>query len=125
MSSLAALSVVCGTIGMAQNASLARHVSDAAFAELRGQLVYKSTWYGTRLVVADRWYPPGKTCSGCGRVNPDLTLADRFYTCTGCGLVLDRDLNAAVNLARYPPRPRHLLHRHLAWPPERIRPRLG
>jgi putative transposase len=89
--------------GMLQLRSLARHVSDAAFGEFRRQLEYKCAWYGTELVVADRWFPSSKTCSGCGSIDPDLTLADRTYACTGCGLVLDRDLNAAVNLARYTP----------------------
>jgi putative transposase len=87
--------------GMLQLRSLARHVSDAAFGEFRRQLEYKCAWYGTELVVADRWYPSSKTCSDCGTVNEDLTLSDRTYACTGCGLVIDRDLNAAVNLARY------------------------
>ena len=52
--------------------------------------------------MADRWYPSSKTCSGCGMAKDDLTLKDRVYRCTGCGLTMDRDLNAAVNLARYP-----------------------
>jgi putative transposase len=56
-------------------------------------------------VIADRWYPSSKTCSGCGTVKADLTLADRVYKCEGCGLVLDRDVNAAVNLAHYTPAP--------------------
>jgi putative transposase len=87
--------------GMLQLRSLARHVSDASFGEFRRQLEYKTDWYGTELVVADRWFPSSKTCSGCGRIDPDLTLADRTYACSGCGLVIDRDLNAAINLARY------------------------
>jgi putative transposase len=52
-------------------------------------------------VVTDRWYPSSRTCSGCGNVHADLTLADRVYECDACGLVLDRDVNAAINLARY------------------------
>lgn len=87
--------------GMLQLRSLARHVSDASFGEFRRQLEYKAAWYGTELTVADRWYPSSKTCSGCGSIDPDLALSDRTYTCTGCGLVIDRDLNAAINLARY------------------------
>jgi putative transposase len=62
-------------------------------------LGYKTEWYGGRLVVADRWYPSSKTCSGCGAVKAKLPLSERTYTCTTCGLVLDRDLNAARNLA--------------------------
>ena len=87
--------------GMLQLRSLARHVSDAAFGEFRRQLEYKTAWYGTEFVIADRWFPSSKTCSGCGSIDRDLTLSDRTYACTGCGLVIDRDLNAAINLARY------------------------
>ncbi|MET7965598.1 zinc ribbon domain-containing protein, partial [Micromonospora sp. NPDC005305] len=65
----------------------------------RIQLAYKTQWNGGRLIVADRWYPSSKTCSGCGTVKAKLTLAERIYTCTTCGLLLDRDLNAARNLA--------------------------
>ncbi len=92
--------------GMLKNKKLARHVSDAGFGELRRQLECKSAWYGTQLVVADRWFPSSKTCSRCGVVKADLTLADRVYECAGehgCGLVIDRDLNAAINLARCTP----------------------
>jgi putative transposase len=52
-------------------------------------------------VVADRWFASSKTCSSCGQIKPDLTLKDRTYTCGTCGLVRDRDLNAAVNLAAW------------------------
>ena len=89
--------------GMLHNRKLARVVSDAAFGEFRRQLVYKTAWYGTELVIADRWFPSSKTCSHCGSIDPDLTLSDRVYQCDDCGLVLDRDINAAINLARYTP----------------------
>jgi len=89
--------------GMLANRRLARVVCDAAFGELRRQLEYKTSWYGTELVVADRWFPSSKTCSGCGAIKADLTLAVRTYACPACGLVIDRDLNAAINLARYTP----------------------
>ncbi|MEO3922419.1 IS607 family element RNA-guided endonuclease TnpB [Micromonosporaceae bacterium B7E4] len=85
--------------GMLRNRRLARHIADAGFAELRHQLAYKTVWNGSRLIVADRWYPSSKTCSGCGAVKAKLALPERTYTCTTCGLVLDRDLNAARNLA--------------------------
>ena len=87
--------------GMLANRRLARVVSDAAFAELRRQVTYKAAWYGTVLTIANRWYPSSKTCSGCGQVKADLTLSDRTYACGPCGLVIDRDVNAAINLARY------------------------
>ena len=86
--------------GMLQLRSLARHVSDAAFGQFRAQLEYKAAWYGTQVVGADRWFPSSKTCSGCGTINANLTLADRVFHCGHCGLVIDRDVNAAVNLAR-------------------------
>src|SRR5262249_43313362 len=64
------------------------------------QLTYKAAWYGSRVVVAGRWEPSSKTCSGCGWGDAGLTLADRTFHCQACGLVLDRDLNAAKNLAK-------------------------
>ncbi|WP_326553554.1 IS607 family element RNA-guided endonuclease TnpB [Micromonospora sp. NBC_01813] len=85
--------------GMLRNRRLSRHIADAGFAEIRRQLGYKTSWNGGRLVVADRWYPSSKTCSACGAVKTKLALSERIYTCTACGLVLDRDLNAARNLA--------------------------
>jgi putative transposase len=91
--------------GMLANRRLARVVSDASFGEIRRLLAYKTTWYGTTLVVADRWFPSSKTCSGCGAVKVDLALSDRVYDCEACGLVIDRDVNAAINLARYTPPP--------------------
>lgn len=77
-----------------------RALRDGALGELRRQVAYKSHWYGSDLVVADRWYPSSKTCSGCGERKPSLRLDERTYTCTACGLVIDRDHNAAINLAR-------------------------
>ena len=79
---------------------LNRALADAAPAELRRQLGYKTTWYGSALLVADRWYPSSKTCSTCGWRKPNLPLAERTWTCDGCGAEHDRDLNAATNLAR-------------------------
>lgn len=93
--------------GMAKNRRLARAVSDAGFGEIRRQLAYKTGWNGGRLHVADRWYPSSKTCSGCGAVKAKLPLSERTFTCTECGLVLDRDENAALNLAA-------LVKRHVA-----------
>ena len=79
---------------------LNRAIADAAPGEVRRQLGYKTTWYGSQLTVADRWYPSSKTCSACGAVKAKLGLADRRYQCDHCGAVLDRDVNAAINLAR-------------------------
>ncbi len=85
--------------GMLANRKLARHIADAGFAEIRRQLAYKTGWNGGRLLVADRWYPSSKTCSGCGAVKTKLALSEREYECAACGLVIDRDHNAALNLA--------------------------
>lgn len=85
--------------GMIRNRRLARAISDCGFGELRRQLAYKTEWNGGRLIVADRWFPSSKTCSGCGAVKAKLPLSERTYTCDTCGLTLDRDLNAALNLA--------------------------
>ncbi|MEV0158438.1 IS607 family element RNA-guided endonuclease TnpB, partial [Micromonospora sp. NPDC050686] len=65
--------------GMLRNRNLARHIADAGFAELRRQLAYKNAWNGGRLLVADRWYPSSKTCSGCGTVKTKLALSEREY----------------------------------------------
>jgi putative transposase len=91
------------TAGMLANRRLARVISDAAFGEFRRQLEYKSQWYGTELIIANRWFPSSKTCSRCGTIKADLTLAERIYTCAACGLAVDRDVNAAINLATYTP----------------------
>jgi|HubBroStandDraft_3_1064219.scaffolds.fasta_scaffold06612_2 IS605 OrfB family transposase len=87
--------------GMVRNRRLARHVADASFGEFRRQVEYKAAWRGGRVIVADRWFASSKRCSGCGAVKTKLALSERTYVCTACGLVLDRDLNAALNLAEY------------------------
>jgi transposase len=84
---------------MLANRKLARHIADAGFAEIRRQLAYKTIWSSGRLLVADRWYPSSKTCSGCGAVKAKLALHEREYACQACGLVIDRDRNASLNLA--------------------------
>ncbi len=86
--------------GMVANRRLARSVSDQGFYITRQMLGYKTTWNGGRLITADRWYPSSKTCSGCGWRKPSLTLKERVFSCAVCGLVLDRDVNAAINLLR-------------------------
>ena len=80
-------------------AGLNRAILDAAPGELRRQLAYKCAWYGPQLVVSDRWYPSSKTCSGCKTVKAKLSLTQRTFSCERCGLVMDRDVNAAINLA--------------------------
>jgi putative transposase len=84
--------------GMVRNRRLARAISDQGFGAARRMLGYKSGWHGGQLVLADRFYPSSKTCSGCGVVKAKLPLHARVFTCESCGLVLDRDVNAARNL---------------------------
>ena len=84
--------------GMARNHRLAKAVSDASFGEFRRQLEYKTAKTGARLHVIDRWYPSSKTCSKCGAVKAKLSLSERVFHCDACGLSIDRDLNAAVNI---------------------------
>lgn len=86
--------------GMLKNRRLAHRIADAGFGEIRRQLDYKTRQrHATHLVVADRWYPSSKTCSGCKTVKAKLPLHVRTYECDACHLVIDRDDNAALNLA--------------------------
>jgi putative transposase len=89
--------------GMLKNHHLAQAIGDVGFSEFRRQLEYKARWYGCQVIVAERWYASSRSCSGCGWVDEDLTLADRTFICRNparpdCGRVMDRDLNAAKNL---------------------------
>jgi len=83
---------------MLHNRALARAISDAAWSEFRSMLEYKASWYGSRVIVVDRWLPSSKTCSACGLVKHTLPLRVRIFECAGCGLVRDRDHNAALNI---------------------------
>ncbi len=79
-------------------ARLNRAILDVAPGELRRQLDYKTSWYGSALAVCDRWHPSSKTCSNCGTVKTKLPLSTRVYHCDGCGMTCDRDVNAARNI---------------------------
>jgi putative transposase len=83
-----------------RNGRLGRSVADAALGELRRQLTYKAPEYGTALVVIDRFYPSSKTCSSCGSVKAKLDRAATVFDCPNCDAVIDRDVNAAHNIAR-------------------------
>jgi putative transposase len=83
------------------NKRLARAIGDAGWAELGRQLRYKAEWFGAELVVCDRWFPSTKTCSRCGAVKKWMRLAERVFGCDACKLVMDRDRNAAANLAAW------------------------
>jgi putative transposase len=83
--------------GMMKNHNLAQAISDVSLAEFRRQIAYKTHWYGSEVILAGRFFPSSKLCRHCGCVNSDLKLSDRTWVCD-CGKVLDRDLNAAINL---------------------------
>lgn len=87
--------------GMMKNKHLSESIGKQGLYEITKQLEYKCKYKGIELVKADRWYPSSKTCSNCGHINKDLKLSDRTYICPECGTVIDRDLNAAINLANY------------------------
>ena len=86
--------------GMMKNKHLSDAIRKQGFYEFRRQLEYKCKFRGIELVVADRFYPSSKTCSQCGKIKKDLRLKDRVYRCS-CGLNIDRDLNASINLSKY------------------------
>lgn len=86
--------------GMLKNHKLARALSDIGLHEFRRQLVYKTETYGNVLFVADRFFASSKTCSQCQIKRESLTLVERIYSCEYCGLEIDRDLNASINLEK-------------------------
>ena len=87
--------------GMMKNRHLSKAVHGQCFYEFKRQMQYKCEWCGIEFVLADRFYPSSKACSGCGHIKQDLKLSDRTYVCEECGLVIDRDANAAINLQKY------------------------
>jgi len=84
--------------GMMRSKRMSRSIADASFGEFRRQLEYKTQWFGKHLIVIDRFAPTSKTCSDCGERNGALALSDREWTCTHCGTLHDRDINAAKNI---------------------------
>ena len=87
--------------GMVKNHCLARAISDAGFGMFRQFLEYKAKLRANTIKVVDRWFPSSKTCSGCGTVKKELSLSEREFICEHCGLVMDRDHNAAVNILNH------------------------
>jgi putative transposase len=83
---------------MVKNHSLAKAISDVGWSAFVRQLEYKATWYGRSLVKIDKWYPSSKRCFDCGHILASLSLASRVWTCPECGVVHDRDVNAAKNI---------------------------
>ena len=84
--------------GMLKNRRIAKALQDAALGGFLSKLQSKAGTLGVQIVKADRFFASSKTCSACGNKKDDLTLADRTYHCEACGVTLDRDVNAAINL---------------------------
>lgn len=84
--------------GMMKNHRLARQISDVTWGEFVRMLAYKAEMNDKKVVKIDRYYPSSKTCHTCGYVNTDLKLSDREWICPDCGSVIDRDINAAMNI---------------------------
>lgn len=87
--------------GMMKNRHLSKAIAQQGLYELKRQLNYKCQLYGIEFVEADKWYPSSKTCSECGHVKTRLSLSERIYICEDCGVAIDRDYNASINLSRY------------------------
>ena len=87
--------------GMMKNRHLSKAIQQQKLYEFIRQMKYKCEWLGIEFIQVDRFYPSSKTCSCCGHIKKDLKLSDRTYVCEECGLVIDRDLNASINLANY------------------------
>lgn len=88
-------------VGMMKNKHLSKAIAEQGFYEFIRQIKYKCEFNGIEFIQVDRWYPSSKTCSCCSNVKQDLKLKDREYVCDKCGLVIDRDKNASINLGNY------------------------
>jgi len=84
--------------GMLKNHHLAQAIADVGLYEFRRQMMYKGAWYGCEVRLADRFFPSTKRCSKCGQVKTIIGLGERNYHCEFCGSIIDRDLNAAIDL---------------------------
>ena len=87
--------------GMMKNEHLSKAIQEQCFFEFIRQMKYKCEWNGIEFIQVSRFYSSSKTCSNCGCIKHDLKLSDRTYSCSECGFVIDRDLNAAINLMKY------------------------
>ena len=87
--------------GMMKNKHLAKAVQEQKLAEFYRIMQYKCEWHGIRFITVDRFYPSSRLCSFCGHKKQDLKLSDRTYICEKCGTVIDRDMNASINLYQY------------------------
>ena len=88
-------------VGMVKNKNLAKAIQEQCLYEFYRQIQYKCLWNNIKFVEADRWFPSSKTCSECGSIKPQLKLSEREYVCEECGCIIDRDLNASINLMKY------------------------
>lgn len=98
--------------GMMKNRHLSKAVSNQCFHKFRKYLTYKCKMYGVELEVADRFYPSSKMCSCCGNIKKQLSLSDRVYKCEECGIEIDRDYNASINLSRYDKEWKKIVYTH-------------
>lgn len=87
--------------GLLKNKKLSKSISDVSWYEIRRQLEYKAKLFNNDLIIVDRFFPSSKLCSSCGTKKENMSLSNRTYKCTNCGLELDRDLNASINLNNY------------------------
>lgn len=85
--------------GMLANPKLAKSIADLGLYEFRRQLTYKCELYGSKIIIVDRFFPSSKTCSCCGHIQ-DMPLKERVFNCGNCGVSIDRDLNASLNLEK-------------------------
>lgn len=86
--------------GMLKNKHLAKSIQTCEFGFFRTVLTYKCKYNNIELIIANRFYPSSKTCSCCGNIKKKLSLSERVYECEVCGLEIDRDLNASINLSK-------------------------
>ena len=86
---------------MVKNHNLAQSISDVSWSTFVTMLEYKADWYGKNILRIGRFAPSSKTCSNCGNINKELQLKDREWTCNGCNSILDRDVNAAINIKSF------------------------
>jgi len=84
--------------GMVKNRKLSKAISDVGWSMFKTFLKYKATWYGSDIKEVDRFFPSSKTCNVCGSINKNLVLSDRTWTCSKCKTILDRDINASINI---------------------------
>lgn len=86
---------------MFKNKHLSKSLQESSLFLFKILLTNKCKEFNIEIIIADRFYPSSKLCSNCGKIKSDLKLSDRVYKCD-CGLKIDRDINASINLSKYP-----------------------